>query len=301
MQIIDAHHHLWDLSHACHHWLIDRAPHIVGDYSALCRSYLIADLHSDAASSPYKLVKSVHVDAGYDRGGDPVRETVWLQSVAGDPASRGMPHGIVGYADLIDVNVAQALGRHAEHANCRGIRQILNHSVDNPGLNFIDRGDLMEDAQWRDGYSRLAKFNLSFDLQIWPWQMAMAAGLAGDFPDVPVIINHTGMPLAHDAVSRSQWDGGMRALAAHDHVTTKISGLGMTIPGWTADDIRHYVLRTIEIFGVERCMFASNFPVDGLMSGYTNIWSAFDSITSDFGDDERRKLFHDNAERLYRI
>ena len=116
-----------------------------------------------------------------------------------------------------------------------------------------------------------------------------------------MILNHTGMPYANNAASKRQWDAGMRALAAAGNVSVKISALGMATPGWTVEDIRPYVERTIEIFGVDRCMFASNFPVDSLTSDYTAIWSAFDEITSGMSDGDRRKLFHNNAVRFYRL
>ena len=93
----------------------------------------------------------------------------------------------------------------------------------------------------------------------------------------------------------------MRTLAAQPNVAAKISGLGMFEPNWTADSIRPLVLATIEIFGPERCLFASNFPVDKLASDYDRIWQAFDQITTDFSADERRKLFHDNAAHFYRL
>jgi predicted TIM-barrel fold metal-dependent hydrolase len=159
----------------------------------------------------------------------------------------------------------------------------------------------MSDRQWRAGYRLLAKFNGSFDLQIWPWQLDMAARLTGDIPDVRVVLNHTGLPYARDAAAMRQWREGMKALAARPHVACKISALGMAHRGWTTDSIRPLVEETIAVFGVDRCMFASNFPVDSLTSSYAQIWSAYDEITSKLPDGDRQKLFHDNAVRLYRV
>ena len=93
----------------------------------------------------------------------------------------------------------------------------------------------------------------------------------------------------------------MRTLAEAPNVAAKISGLAMFHHGWTPAVIRPFVLDTIEIFGPERCMFASNFPVDRLQSSYDALWSAFDRITADFSEPERRALFHDNAIRYYRL
>lgn len=93
----------------------------------------------------------------------------------------------------------------------------------------------------------------------------------------------------------------MRTLAAAPNVAVKISGLAMFHQDWTAELIRPFVLDTIEIFAIDRCMLASNFPVDKLHAGYHAIWQAFDEITTDFAPEERRALFHDKAARLYRL
>jgi len=93
----------------------------------------------------------------------------------------------------------------------------------------------------------------------------------------------------------------MRTLAAAPNVAAKISGLNMFHHDWTPTMIRPFVLDTIDIFGVDRCMFASNFPVDKLHADYAAIWQAFDQITAGFSEAQRRKLFHDNALRFYRL
>ncbi len=301
MKIIDTHHHLWDLDNNRYPWLQTPIDHFAGDYSKIRRTYLVSDLITDAAGGQYELVRSVHVQAEWDHDGDPVGETAWLQAVADSAEAKGLVSGIVGYADLAASDIDDVLTRHAAHPNFRGIRQMLNHSQDNPGLNFINRGDVMDDTRWRDGYRLLAKFGASFDLQVWPWQLEMAARLASAVPEVAVILNHTGMPYANNAASKRQWDAGMRALAESPNVSVKISALGMADPGWTVDDIRPWVEGTIEIFGVDRCMFASNFPVDSLTSDYTAIWSAYDEITSGLPETDRQKLFHDNAVKFYRL
>ena len=301
MKIIDTHHHLWDLENNRYPWLQTPIDHFAGDYSKIRRSYLIDDLIADASAGPYELVKSVHVQAEWDHEGDPVGETAWLQGVADSPEANGLVSAIVGNADFFSPDVEGVLERHAAHPNFRGIRQMLNHSQDNPALNFIKSGDAMDDPVWRNGYRLLEKFGASFDMQIWPWQLEMAARLATDIPEVPMILNHTGMPFANNAGSRRQWDAGLRALATAGNVSVKISALGMATPGWTVKDIRTYVEGTIEIFGSDRCMFASNFPVDSLTSDYTTIWAAYDGITSEMSDDDRAKLFHDNAVLYYRL
>ena len=271
--------------------------HPAGDLTPICRNYLLADFLADAAG--LELVKSVHVQAEIDRA-DPVAETAWLQAIADDPASGGFPHGIVAFADLADPAVEQTLEAHCRHANMRGIRYLLNHEAGLSVGNAADR-DWLADPRWQRGYAMLRKHGLSFDLQIfWP-QMAAAAELAQSFPDTPVILNHTGMPRLTTPEYLAGWRAGLKRLAEAPNVSAKISGLAMWQHGWTVATIRPLVQDVIEAFGPERCLFASNFPVDRLHKTYAQIWQAFDQITADFSATERQMMFHDNALRLYRL
>ncbi|MEZ5666847.1 MAG: amidohydrolase family protein [Alphaproteobacteria bacterium] len=300
MPIIDAHHHLWDLETNRYPWLQQPAPApddvFTGDIRPIRNSYLLADFKADIGDLP--VVKSVHLQADHDDA-DPVNETRWLQAVADAPGSGGFPHAIVAYADLADPQVDAVLAAHAGFANTRGIRQILNT---HPQAKYSHAArEYMDDPQWERGYARLAAHGLSFDLQLYPHQMARAAAILVRHPDVPAIVNHTGTPIERSEAGRAAWRQELGRLAALPHVAIKISGLGMHDHRWTEASIRPFVLETIEMFGVARCLFASNFPVDKLYSGYAAIWQAFDAITAGFSADERRALFHDNAARLYRI
>jgi predicted TIM-barrel fold metal-dependent hydrolase len=131
--------------------------------------------------------------------------------------------------------------------------------------------------------------------------MADAAALAHDYPDILIILNHTGMPVDRDEEGIRRWQQGMQELAAAPNIVVKISGLGTVDWKWTAESIRPFVLQTIEVFGVSRCMFASNFPVDKLYSDFDTLYEAFRKITQAFSSEERRMLFHDNAARYYRL
>jgi predicted TIM-barrel fold metal-dependent hydrolase len=297
MRIVDPHHHLWDRD--LHHYPWLAAPAIsglVGDTTPLCRNYLLADFMADAA--PFELARSVHLQAemAHELA---LAETRWLQSIADAPGSGGFPHGIVAYADLADPQVDRMLEAHAAFPNTRGIRQILNRHRD-PGVSFVDRDYMREDV-WQRGFGRLRAHGLSFDMQLYAPQMADGAATARRHPDTQIIINHTGMPVDRDLEGLTAWRSGMCALAACPNVAVKISGLGMVDHHWTVESIRPFVLETIDMFGTERCLFASNFPVDRLYSDYAGLWRAFEILTAGFSADERAGLFHDNALRLYRL
>ena len=298
-ELIDTHHHLWDLENNPYPWLTEPIDHFVGDYSAIRNSWLISDLHDGAKNVP--LVKSVHVQAEWDHNLDPVGETTWLQCVADDPDSQGMPNAIVGFANLSDPDVESILERHASHANWRGIRHMLNWSDDKANFRFAEAGGLMSDRQWRKGFELIGKFGGSFDLQVWPWQLEEAAKLGNDIPEVPMILNHTAMPIGRSPGELREWRKGLESLGRAPNVSAKISALGMLDQTWNVESIAPFVLDTIDILGVDRCMFASNFPVDSLFSDYETVWKAYDEITYGFTDSERAKLFRTNAEKYYRI
>jgi len=165
----------------------------------------------------------------------------------------------------------------------------------------VDRPDLVKTSAWRRGFALLHRFDLSFDLQLYPAQMADAAALAHANPETLIILNHAGMPVDRDEEGIRLWKRGIRQLASAPNVAVKISGLGTVDWKWTVDSIRPFVLQTIEAFGVSRCMFASNFPIDKLFSDFDTLYDSFREITASFTADERRKLFHDNAARYYRL
>jgi len=296
LPMIDPHHHLWDLERFAYPWLTSRPrpPSVAGDVGPIARSYHLDDYLADAAG--HNLVKSVHVDAGFDPA-NPVEETRWLQSIAD---RRGFPHGIVARAELHGPDVEAILAGHAAFANVRGIRHIVNWHRD-PVKTFVAQPDLLTDPGWLAGFALLRKYGLSFDLQLYPSQMADAASVAHHHPDTLIILNHAGMPVDRDPDAIAMWRAGMKMLAAEPNVRVKISGLGMVDWHWTEESIRPFVLETIDIFGIDRAMFASNFPVDKLYSSFDVLYRAFKNIVSDFQPAEKRKLFLDNAESAYRL
>jgi predicted TIM-barrel fold metal-dependent hydrolase len=296
MQVVDPHIHLWDLKTHHYPWLANPGKSFVGDAQDLKHDYLIGDFLHDAA--PVQVLKLVHVDANHDPA-DPVEETRWLQHVA-DNEGHGLPNAIVAGADLSADNVQEVLEGHAGFANVRGIRQILNVHA-NPLYDYVGRHYMREPA-WRKNFALLKKYSLSFDLQLYPSQMKEAAGLAQEHADTQFIVNHAGMFVDRSSVEGFRaWRDGLRALAACPNVAVKISGLAMFDHEWSVESFRPYVLETIDAFGCERAMFASNFPVDRLFATYEGLWNAYVSIVKDLSDIEIDALVKSTAERIYRI
>lgn len=294
--IVDPHHHLWSLRDNRYAWLQGPPykPSFSGNVAPIARDYLVRDFLAESTS--VHLRKSVHIESGWDPA-DPVGETRWVQDVAD---AEGFPHGIVAFAELEHPNVERTLAAHASFRNMRGIRQILNWHPD-PALTCHTRNDLMADPSWHRGYALLRKYGLSFDLQVYPWQMKEAAAVAARHPDTQMILNHAGMPIHQHGAGFETWRMGLRALAAQPNVSVKISGLGMVDWRWTTESIRPLVFETIDVFGIDRSIFASNFPVDRLYSSYRDLHESFEVIVSSLDEVDKNRLFSQNAERIYKI
>jgi predicted TIM-barrel fold metal-dependent hydrolase len=294
--IVDAHQHFWDLERNYLPWLCDQPPipFRYGDYGALRRSYLPADYLRDSAR--HNVAKTVYVETEWDPA-DPVGETRWLQKVIG---ATGFPHAIVAQARLDRDDVEAVLAGQAAFTQVRGIRH-KPRAAETP--DRVERGALgsMGDPQWRRGYALLARHGLSFDLQTAWWHLAEAADLARAFPGTQIILNHTGLPADRSEEGLAGWREATRTLAKEPNVACKISGLGQPGRPWTVQSNGPIVLDTIAIFGVERCMFASNFPVDSLIADFDTIYDGFKTIVADLSTIEEAALFHDNAVRFYRL
>jgi predicted TIM-barrel fold metal-dependent hydrolase len=296
LPIVDAHQHFWDFERNYLPWLCDE-PAIAfryGDYRALRKSYLPADYLRDSAR--HNVVKTVHVETEWDPA-DPVGETRWLQEVI---EASGLPHAIVAQARLDQDDVDAVLAGHVACPQVRGIRH-KPRAAATP--DRVERGapGSMGDPQWRRGYAMLARHSLSFDLQTPWWHLCEAAEVARDFPGTQIILNHTGLPSDRSEAGLAGWRKAMRTLAAEPNVACKISGLGQPGRRWTVARNGPIVLDTIEIFGVERCMFASNFPVDSLVAEFDTIFDGFKTIVAGFSASEQAALFYDNAVRFYRL
>jgi predicted TIM-barrel fold metal-dependent hydrolase len=207
----------------------------------------------------------------------------------------GLPTVAVAQAWLDRDDAADVLERQAAFPFVRGIRH--KPRANRSPADAAPGG--MTDATWRAGFALLARHRLRFDLQTPWWHLGEAAQLARDFPGTQIVLNHTGLPADRTVEGIAAWREKMAVLAQCPNVALKISGLGVPGRPWTAGANRDIVLTTIDLFGVDRCMFASNFPVDGLCGTFDAIYSGFQEIVRGFSPPDQRSLFHDNAIRIY--
>ena len=295
--IVDTHFHLQDLERHVYPWLdpASTPPDVFGeDFGQLRKSYRIEDYFADVAGLGVR--KAVHVENGVNSA-EAVAETLWLQSIAD---RHGFPHAIVAQVPLDDLGVGQKIEAHRQAKNLRGVRQILNWHAD-PRLRFAPAPDLIASDGWRRGFSLLKRYGLSFDLQVYPGQLAAALDLARAFPDTQIVLCHFGMPIGRSSDELRDWEGAMRDFARAENVAVKLSGFALGPGRWARETMRPLVLKVVEIFGVDRCMFASNFPVDRLYSTYRELVGAFEAVMADFSTEEAARLLSANAERVYRI
>ncbi len=298
LKIIDAHHHFWDLTKGplYYPWLQDAEPEpfFLGENDGIKRDFLPPDYRRDAAN--HNIVQTVHVEAECSRD-QQVAETEWLSALN---ASHGMPGAIVAHAWFHTPNAQEILERQAEFALVRGIRsKPVTRSNPNGSLPAV--AGTMSDPDWLAGLKLLRRFNLSWDLRVPTWHLQEAAQVLEQIPDTPVVLNHTGFPWDRSADGLAMWRAGMVELAARDNCFCKLSCLCLPDGPWDYDSNRELVLETIELFGVERCMFASNFPVDGLRVNMDTLWRDYKRMTDDFSTAERERLFYGSAAQFYRL
>ncbi|XP_064404857.1 uncharacterized protein y4mH-like isoform X1 [Halichondria panicea] len=286
MEIVDAHIHLW--TPETHPWVSK-----VEMFKSVL-TYLTDDYKKDTEG--HNVVQCVHVQAAWL--GDPVEETVWLNGLAD---STGTPNAIVGYCDLSSPDAEDILKRHSEHKRMRGIRQMLNFHKTHPEYNAVPHDDYLTDPNWIRGFALLEKYNLSFDLHILPGQMKRAAAVVRDHPRVMVMVNHCGVPYERDPESMRVWREGLQELSKCSNVYAKVSGMFFTDPKWNQQSIEDVVKPVLEIFGIDRCVFASNFPVDKINGTFQQLLSALEPILSVYSKEDQQKFYAGNARKFYKL
>ena len=313
LPICDPHHHLWERPG---------------------NNYMLDDLLRDLRSG-HNIVSTVFLECSsmYRTDGPehmkPLGETEFVASVAEEAAARSDVHtninaAIASHADLsLGESVAEVLEAHIElgKGRFRGIRHGTSHDPSPIIPAYRDQGSgVMMTPKFREGFAQLRRLDLTFDAWLFHPQLGELADLARSFPDVTIILDHIGAPLGVGPYEgrRSEvmevWKRSIAEVAQNENVFVKVGGCGMPNygNGWheldtpigsaeLAEATAPYYLHVIEQFGVERCMFESNFPVDKASYSYNVMWNSFKRIVADFSDSEKAALFHDTATRAYRI
>ncbi len=291
--MIDAHHHIWrqaDLP-----WLLGpERPRIFGPYADIKRDYPIDEYLSDIDGAG--IARSVYVQANWAPNWY-ADEIAWVQSVA---ERTGWPHAIVGFLDFTKGDVQPELEKLKTFNLLRGFRQQF-HWHENPLYRFAPNARQLAEPQVAKNIAKLADYDFSFDLQVFADQMEDASALADACPDVTFVLQHAGMLEDQSETGWKVWRTAMKNLAKRKNIVTKLSAFGTFIHCNDPDFIATMVSETVDIFGAERCMFGSNFPIEKLWCSYTDLFAAFEAATANLSKKQNQLIFNDTAARVYRL
>jgi len=278
-KIVDAHQHLWDLDLFHYAWL--------KDLPVLNQSFRMNDYCE--ATKGLAIEKSVHLEADVD---DPfmVEETQYMLQLA--DRSDNPLEGVVACGRPESKEFKNHLERILGHPKLKGIRRILHTQPD----------DLGQSETFIENVNSLAGYGLSFDLCVLARQLPLAIRLVSRCPEVTFLLDHCGVPQVREKIL-DPWRANIHAIAKFPNVFCKISGLvAYADPHhWTAEDLRPYVDHAIECFGWDRVVFGSDWPVCTLSASYRQWVEALVSLTRGAGEVNQKKLFQENAIRIYRL
>lgn len=279
MQIVDTHQHLWDLDKLPYSWTANQPK--------LNRSFRMEDYL--AATESMEIVKSVHVEADIDEAfiADETRYILELSERDDNPLS-----GVVANARPEYDNFRESIQQFASHPNLKGIRRLLQSEPD----------ELSTTTTFRENIRSLEEWGLSFDICVRDHQLPFAIELVKDCPNVSFILDHCGNP---DIKNRNYdlWRERIAEIADLPNVVIKVSGIVVNtdVENWTVEDLRPAVEHAIASFGWDRVMFGSDWPVCTLAASYRQWFDALNFLVADASEENKRKLFRENAGKVYRL
>jgi predicted TIM-barrel fold metal-dependent hydrolase len=269
-------------------------PRIFGPYQAVRRDYLAGEYAADAR--PSGVIRSVHIQANVAPG-KAVDEVAWA---AASGRRAGLVQAVVAFADLSAPDVGDLLDRQLAYPAMRGIRQQLHWHPD-PAWRSAPVPDLMLNPGWQRGLREATRRSLHFELQVFPNQYVHALRLVEAFSDTTFVLLHAGMPADRSPDGMAFWRQGLARFAARPNVLVKLSGLGTFTRRCRQDEWQPVIETTIDLFGPDRCMFGSNFPIEKLWTDYATLISVFRASLSRYTPGEQRQVLHDVATRTYQL
>ncbi|HXZ62089.1 MAG TPA: amidohydrolase family protein [Acidimicrobiales bacterium] len=282
-RIVDAHVHIWDPARTDWYPYLEHPPQRgAGDPSRMFRRFDVATYRAETAG--WNVEKFVNVAAATGRHS--IDETLALDRAA--PADGG-PDAIVGGLPPTESaqEAIELIDRQMAAPRFRGVRQMGGFDQPLPDAAVL---------------KALAERDLVFDLMIRADALSAAASHLAGFDDLTVVVEHTGWPRTDSEEEYALWRTGIDALAAlGDHVVCKLSGLAMPFGSTHRDVLGRWIEYAIEAFGVGRCMFASNFPVDAQFGTFDDLYTTFSAVTAGLDEASRQRLFAGNAEAVYRL
>lgn len=275
--MIDSHHHLWNYSPQEYPWIPPQ--------SALADHYGAAQLQTVTEASG--IDGTVVVQARQSIG-----ETRWLLNLA---AKSPLIRGVVGWLPLIDNTIAEQLEEWQYEEKLKGLRHVLQEEDDS----------YFSLPEFHRGLSALEETHLRYDLLIFERQLSVATSMIDAHPQLPIIVDHIAKPVIENGRISATWKNGMKALAERDHVIgVKISGMATEVLDATIDEasLRAYFEETLELFGPQRLMFGTDWPVCLLrLDSYQQWADMMRRFVSSLSASEQQQILHDNAVRCYSL
>lgn len=291
--MIDSHFHIWrqaDLP-----WLVGpMQPRIFGPYEPIRRDYPIEEYRADAGAAG--VTQAVYVQANWA----PERALDEVAFVADASRRSGFPIAIVAYADMLADDVRPQLDALAREPTLRGVRMQL-HWHENPLYRFAREPELCRNKRLQKNIGHLAGYRWSFDLQVFAGQMAGAAELADSCPAVTFVLQHAGMLEDLSPAGVAAWREGMARLAARPNIVSKLSGLGTFLRANDPAHIAFVARETLALFGPERCLFGSNFPIEKLWTTYADLTGAHRGAIAHLPPVDQAAVTGGTARRVYRL
>ena len=292
IQFVDAHHHLINLKAVDYPWVRRRSAPLealLDNYYDIAHDYDIDDYLAEVDDE--RLVQSVACEFG---SADPVEEAAWVQRQAD---ARGFPHAFIAGIDLASPAVGEVLERYRELPVVRAVRQPMYWAED-PLQRLAAKPDFLTDPDWWGGFERVAEQGLVWELLLYDEQLPAAHRLIQSFPDTEMVLEAVGWPLDLTADGFRRWRERLQAVSEFPNVALKFQGLPLLF-GPSVDQLGPWVRAAVEIFGASRCMFATDFPVDGLVCSFEELVSNLLAVLGDLSAEEQSAFFSGCARRQY--
>jgi len=229
---------------------------------------------------------------------DALAEAEYVESVSSVHPEVG---GIIPYANLADSDISEKLKTLSSLPHVKGIRQLLNWHSTNESLRDTPIEYARDSEEWQSNYSLLDKYGLHYEFHGFSTQLDTAATLAKRYPNIPMVINHSGLLIDFTESGWSIWRKNLAALSELPNVSIKIIGMAMIDHHYTVQSFQLMIDFIISHFGVDRCMFASNFPIEKAVTDYNTLFHTFKTVISHYSPEEQKKMMHDNAIKFYRL
>ncbi len=273
---IDSHQHFWHYCEVKHSWINDQM-------SAIKKNFLPQDLQLELASKGIDGCVAVQADQHEN-------ETQFLIEQAKE---HDFIKGVVGWVDLRAANIDERLAYYSKEPIIKGFRHVVQ---DEPDVNFMKRPD------FQHGISKLGKYGFTYDILIFPTQLEAALDTVKRFPNQKFVIDHIAKPYIKDG-KIDTWKKGMQEIAAHENVCCKLSGMVTEADwlSWKQSDFTPYLDAIIEMFGVDRVMYGSDWPVSLIEWSYGEVKGIIDTHIKDFSEKEKEKIYGKNAIEFYNL